>query len=139
MITWLTLLVGCSMTSDNGKPSASEQAVHDREGAGVLISGVVTDSTNDSFKRLIEQNSAEDLLNACKNKDAEPIATSIFAPTFDEGYAIALKTDAAHSAQGTPGFPLTPAEVKAIALYQVQSVRDFYCENWLATQSVFID
>ena len=65
---WLLLLVGCSITYDDAKPSASEQAAHDREGAGVLISGVVVNSTDDSFKRLIEQNSEEDLLNACKNK-----------------------------------------------------------------------
>lgn len=135
----LLLLVGCSRTYDDGKPSASEQAAHDREGAGVLLSSVVINSTNDSFKRLIEQNSEEELLNACKNKDAEPITTSIFAPIFDEGLAIALKTEAAQSAQGTPGFPLTPTEVKAIALNQIQPIRDFYCENWLATQSVFVD
>ncbi|MGB3300588.1 MAG: hypothetical protein WBA76_20175 [Phormidesmis sp.] len=104
-----------------------------------MISSVVVNSTDDSFKRLIEQNSVEDLLNACRNKNAEPITTSIFAPIFDEGYAIALKTEADQSAQGTPGFPLTPAKIEETTLYQVQSVRDFYCKNWLATQSVSVD
>ncbi|NJL41075.1 MAG: hypothetical protein HC840_24640 [Leptolyngbyaceae cyanobacterium RM2_2_4] len=93
-------------------------------------------STNHSVEHLIENNPEAQVLGACANRATESITTSLFAPVFDEGYAIALKAAATQSAQGSPGFPLADADVKAIALNQILPILDFYCKGWLAEQTV---
>ncbi|MEA5462507.1 hypothetical protein [Leptothoe sp. PORK10 BA2] len=132
----LTVLAGCSPTSDNSESSASEKAAHDREVAAILISSVVTESTNHSIEHVIENNPAAKVLEACANRATESITTSLFAPVFEEGYAIALKEAASQSAQGSPGFPLADTDVKEISLNQIPPILDFYCKGWLAEQTV---
>jgi len=140
MSTLLAVLAGCSITKEipheTLESRTSEQAAHERELAVIMIYKVVTESTNYSIAALIENNPEAKVLEACANRTTESIPTSLFKPVFDEGYAIALKEAAAQSAQGTPGFPFTDAEVKEITLTDISQILDFYCEGWLAEQAV---